>query len=89
MLRLRVFGVLAGLAMITVGIRELKRRAGELVRLVMQTGADVQIMDDGSVVARLISVERVRKHQRANWVTLDHLAAEIEKGRNVREGDRD
>ena len=65
--------------MITVGVRELKQQASELVRLVRETGSQVQVTYRGKVVALLIPVERSREpEQEAQaWMELDRLAAEI------------
>ena len=65
--------------MITVGVRELKQQASELVRLVRETGSQVQVTYRGKVVALLIPVERSREpEQEAQaWLELDRLAAEI------------
>jgi prevent-host-death family protein len=64
--------------MVTVGIRELKQQASELVRMVRETGQEVQVTYHGEVVALLIPVKRARNHDEAKaWVKLDNLAAEI------------
>jgi len=65
--------------MITVGVRELKQQASELVRLVRETGSQVQVTYRGKVVALLIPVERSREpEQEAQaWMELDRQAAEI------------
>ena len=65
--------------MITVGVRELQQQASELVRLVRETGSQVQVTYRGKVVALLIPVERSREpEQEAQaWMELDRLAAEI------------
>jgi prevent-host-death family protein len=42
----------------TVGIRELKQRASELIRLVREEGSLIQISSRGQVVAMLIPVAR-------------------------------
>lgn len=64
--------------MMTVGIRELKQQASELVRMVRETGKEVQVTYHGQVVALLIPVKNTRKKDDANaWVKLDHLAAQI------------
>ncbi len=64
--------------MVTVGIRELKQQASELVRMVRETGKEVQVTYHGEVVALLIPVKSKRKKEDAkNWAKLDHLAAEI------------
>jgi prevent-host-death family protein len=44
--------------MITVGIRELKQRASELIRLVREEGSEIQVTYRGEVVALLIPVAR-------------------------------
>ena len=63
--------------MVTVGIRELKQQASELVRLVRETGNEVQVTYHGEVVALLIPVKSARKDDANAWAKLDHLAAEI------------
>ena len=65
--------------MVTVGIRELKQQTSELVRLVRETGKQVQVTYHGKVVALLVPVETApdagsEKHA---WDELDSLAAEI------------
>jgi prevent-host-death family protein len=62
--------------MITVGIRELKQQASELVRMVRETGKGVQVTYHGEVVALLIPVKRAKNNQKS-WAKLDNLAAEI------------
>lgn len=64
--------------MVTVGIRELKQQASELVRMVRETGNEVQITYHGQVVALLIPVKQTRKKdEAAAWAKLDNLAAQI------------
>ena len=63
--------------MLTVGIRELKQQASELVRLVRETGNEVQVTYHGEVVALLIPVKSANKDYKNAWATLDNLAAEI------------
>lgn len=64
--------------MIIVGIRELKQRASELVRLVRQDNQQVQITYRGKVVALLVPVERPDQDtNKDTWSHLDVLAAEI------------
>ena len=64
--------------MVTVGIRELKQQASELVRMVRETGKEVQITYHGQVVALLIPVKRAhKKDEAAAWAELDSLAAQI------------
>jgi len=65
--------------MISVGVRELKQQASELIRLVRETGKQVQVTHRGRVVALLVPVEstadsNAEKHA---WDDLDSLAAEI------------
>jgi prevent-host-death family protein len=62
--------------MVTVGIRELKQQASELVRMVRETGNEVQVTYHGEVVALLIPVRPVKHNEKA-WAKLDNLAAEI------------
>jgi prevent-host-death family protein len=65
--------------MITVGIRELKQQASELVRHVRETGGPVQVTYHGKVVALLVPAERSRDPEEEDraWAELDRLAAEI------------
>ena len=63
--------------MVTVGVRELKQQASELVRLVRETGKEVQVTYRGQVVALLIPVKQAQKDDKNAWTKLDHLAAEI------------
>ena len=63
--------------MVTVGVRELKQQASELVRMVRETGTEVQVTYRGQVVALLIPVKPTRKGDEDAWTKLDHLAAEI------------
>lgn len=65
--------------MVTVGIRELKQQASELIRKVREEGAEVQITYHGKVVALLVPVaEAGQTEQEAQvWTDIDNLAAEI------------
>ncbi len=64
--------------MVTVGIRELKQQASELVRMVRETGKEVQVTYHGEVVALLIPVKSTQKKDESKaWAKLDNLAAEI------------
>ena len=65
--------------MVTVGIRELKQQASELVRLVRETGSEVRITHRGQVVALLIPVppRKSKEGEKHYWANLDTLAAEI------------
>jgi prevent-host-death family protein len=83
----------------TVGVRELKARASEIVRRVRERGEEIDVTYRGRVVARLVPVRRAApKRLAAVWADLDRLASEIgtrwptRKGgavRAVREGRRD
>ena len=65
--------------MVTVGVRELKQRASELVRLVGERGDRVQVTHRGKVVAILVPVESKADPNAEGpvWDSLDSLAAEI------------
>ena len=65
----------------TVGIRELKQQASELVRQVRENGSSVQITYHGKVVALLIPVEQTTdsSEEAQAWAELDELAAQIGK----------
>ena len=63
--------------MISVGIRELKQQASELVRLVRETGKEVQVTYHGKVVALLIPVEQTVDENNEAWANLDNLAARV------------
>jgi len=65
--------------MVTVGIRELKQQASELIRMVRETGTEVQITYHGKVVALLVPVEPADQTEQESkaWMDIDHLAAEI------------
>ncbi len=65
--------------MVTVGIRELKQQASELIRMVRETGTEVQITYHGKVVALLVPVEQAAQTEQETkaWMDIDHLAAEI------------
>jgi prevent-host-death family protein len=62
--------------MVTVGVRELKQQASELVRRVRETGEEIQVTYHGEVVALLIPVKQAKNNDKA-WAKLDRLAAEI------------
>lgn len=66
-------------SMLTVGIRELKQHASELIRRVREEGKEIQITYRGEVVALLIPVNRPTPQEEAQaWAEIDSLAAEIE-----------
>jgi len=72
--------------MVTVGVRELKQKASQLIRMVRETGAEVRVTHHGKVVAYLIPARTPQKKDddERSWATLDTLAAEI--GANWPEG---
>jgi len=62
----------------TVGIRELKQRASELICRAREEGIEIQITYRGEVVALLIPVTHPTSQKEAQaWAEIDHLAAEI------------
>lgn len=64
----------------SVGVRELRQHATEIVRQVRVRRATVQITYRGKVVAQLIPVDEpfaTQKETAAVWTDLDRLAAEI------------
>jgi prevent-host-death family protein len=65
--------------MVTVGVRELKQQASELIRLVRETGSQVQVTHRGQVVALLIPVapSKGQDSEKRSWTSLDTLAAEV------------
>lgn len=65
--------------MVTVGVRELKQRASELIRLVRETGSEIQVTYRGHVVALMIPVTPLKDKnaEKRSWANLDTLAAEI------------
>ena len=65
--------------MVSVGIRELKQQASELVHQVRESGNPVQITYHGKVVALLVPVEQPanRDEEAQAWVALDELAVQI------------
>jgi len=65
--------------MVTVGVRELKQQTSELIRLVRETGSEVQVTYRGQVVALLVPVvsKKNKENEKRSWDNLDTLAAEI------------
>ena len=66
--------------MLTVGVRELKQRASELLRLVRKEGEIVEITYHGEAVARLVPVQpgsTADGDLKGWWADLDQLTAEI------------
>lgn len=83
----------------SVGVRELKDQASDLVRRVRDRGEEIEVTYRGRTVARLVPVRRGRRPVRRPsrmWSDLDRLAGEIgarwPRGRSavdaVREGRR-
>ena len=65
--------------MVTVGIRELKQQASELIRSVRESGTEIQVTHHGKVVARIIPVRQPSQEAQRAWDDLDRLAEEIGK----------
>ena len=64
--------------MLTVGVRELKQQTSELIRMVRETGSEIQVTYHGQVVALLVPVNKLKsKASSRAWTQLDNLAAEI------------
>ncbi len=65
--------------MVSVGVRELKARASEIVREVQRRGMAVEITLRGRPVARLVPVRDSRSSADAGgrWRALDDIAADI------------
>jgi prevent-host-death family protein len=63
----------------SIGVRELKARTTEIIRLVRTKGTEIQITYHGQVVARLIPVRSTEAAAKtaAVWTDLDRLADEI------------
>lgn len=74
--------------MTSIGIRELKAHASEIVRQVREEGAHYDVTYRGATVARLVPVDVAQPVDRAAitaWLAeLDELAAEI--GAHVTDG---
>ena len=65
--------------MVTVGVRELKQQASELIRRVRESGDEIQVTYHGKVVARLLPVAPKAEEAGRRWDDLDRLADEIGK----------
>lgn len=65
----------------TLGVRELKERISEILRLVEEEGETIEVTKRGEVVARLVPVRKVAPSSEAAeddaWTDLDRLSAEI------------
>ncbi|OGG56297.1 MAG: hypothetical protein A3F84_18980 [Candidatus Handelsmanbacteria bacterium RIFCSPLOWO2_12_FULL_64_10] len=73
----------------SVGIRELKEQASEILRRVREESAAYEITYHGRVIARLVPVEEIARGKRTEspeefWAGWDKLAAEI--GRHLPPG---
>ncbi len=57
--------------MATIGVRELKQHASQVLRRVRERGEEIEVTHHGRVVARLVPVERQRSRQSpsAAWST--------------------
>jgi prevent-host-death family protein len=67
--------------MTTVGVRELKERASDIVRRVREDGEEVAITFRGVVIARLVPASRPRpspRRVRGAWSEVEQVAREIE-----------
>jgi prevent-host-death family protein len=63
---------------LSVGVRELKQHASELIRMVRENNTEIQVTYRGEVVALLIPVTRpAERDETQAWIEIDHLAAEI------------
>ena len=64
--------------MVTVGVRELKQQASELIRKVREDGQEIQVTYRGKVVALVVPVKSPPQSESEEaWKRLDVLAAEI------------
>jgi len=65
----------------TLGVRELKERISEILRLVEEEGETIEVTKRGEVVARLIPVRKAESLSESTeddaWTDLDRLSAEI------------
>jgi len=65
--------------MVTIGIRELKGQISEVLRMVRETGREVQITNRGKVIALIVPANRAAdplEESRA-WDELDQVAQDI------------
>jgi prevent-host-death family protein len=63
----------------SVGVRELKQRASEILRELEESGQEVRITRRGQVIARIVPVPTaaVKAHAKEVWAEMDRLAEEI------------
>src|SRR5437879_12196741 len=64
----------------TIGVRELKERISEMLRLVQEKGEIIEVTNRGEVVALLVPAHKPQQHAEqptgAIWTDFDRLAAE-------------
>jgi prevent-host-death family protein len=68
--------------MTSIGVRQLKEQASQILRHVREEGASYEVTYHGRVVARLVPVnqpEVADDEMAAVWADIDQLAAEIGK----------
>ena len=65
--------------MLTIGIRELKQQVSEVLRMVRETGREVQITYRGKVIALIVPAHRAASalEESRAWKELDQVAEEI------------
>ena len=65
----------------TLGVRELKERISEILRLFEEEGETIEVSKRGEIIARLIPVRKAASSSESTeddaWAELDRLSAEI------------
>lgn len=65
----------------TIGVRELKERISEVLRLVQEQGEIIEVTNRGEVVARLVPAQRAPAAESLSddeiWTDLERISAEI------------
>lgn len=65
----------------TLGVRELKERISEVLRMVQEQGEIIEVTNRGEVVARLVPAHKVSPVEELAedeaWTDLERLSAEI------------
>jgi prevent-host-death family protein len=65
----------------TLGVRELKERISEVLRMIQEEGEIVEVTNRGEVIAHLVPARRAQQHTEQHtdevWTDIDRLAAEI------------
>ncbi len=65
----------------SLGVRELKERISEILRMVEEEGETVEVTKRGEVIARLVPVRKPQQPADQTtdtvWTNLDRLSAEI------------